>query len=514
MKKNKILQSKITLKQKTALLLSGVLLLLVLSEGSLRLGGFVALYMQEHRNLQSIKQKDAYRIMCLGESTTQNQYPPFLEQVLNQSKIGKHFSVIDKGMAGANTSAILNHVESYLAKYHPDMVVTMMGCNDHGVMYYQDIPEVDTWLFRHCRAYVFSRLIYGHILKKIRTEGIYGANGSDQSSQAEEAIKKVIGLNPDNDNAYVALGRLYRSQIKFSQAADAFKKALELNPKNDNACVGLGWLYQEQGEFSQAEEAFKKALELNPRNDNAYVSLGQLYVNQNKFSRSEDAFKRALELNPKNDNAYVGLGWLYQAQSKFSWAENAFKKSLELNPKNDNTYSALGGFYINQNKIPQAEDAFKKAIELNPQSDRAYGALSILYREAGKLELSKEYEKRSDELKSWRYNLITVNNYRKLKGMLDKNGIRLICVQYPMRNVDPLRKIFEKDKGVVFVDNEGAFKGALKSANYREYFRDMFAGDFGHCTEKGNRLLAQDIANVILEKIITAQVVKQEQQRG
>jgi hypothetical protein len=30
---------------------------------------------------------------------------------------------------------------------------------------------------------------------------------------------------------------------------------------------------------------------------------------------------------------------------------------------------------------------------------------------------------------------------------------------------------------------------------------DMFGGDFGHCTEKGNQLLAQNIADTILKEV-------------
>ena len=71
-----------------------------------------------------------------------------------------------------------------------------------------------------------------------------------------------------------------------------------------------------------------------------------------------------------------------------------------------------------------------------------------------------------------------------------------------MRNVGPLKRIFEKDNDVIFVDNERIFKEALRQGSYKEYFKDMFAGDFGHCTRKGNELLAQNIANVILKEVL------------
>ena len=45
------------------------------------------------------------------------------------------------------------------------------------------------------------------------------------------------------------------------------------------------------------------------------------------------------------------------------------------------------------------------------------------------------------------------------------------------------------------------FKAALEKGNYDEYFLDHFGGDFGHCTKKGDQLLAENVANVILKDI-------------
>ena len=545
MKANISLQPKTFFKQKVTLVLLGAFLFFVLLEVGLRLGGGILLSMQEYRNSQSLKQKGIYRILCLGESTTQNQYPKFLEQVLNQSNTGIRFSIIDKGRIGTNTSAILSQVESYLNEYQPDMVVTMMGCNDRWIMYYQDIPESDTWLFRHCRVYRFGRILYGHILKKIKQEDLYGLNSGRKAKledtgtvdektnlpnkgvvklnpkndltyvklgqlykdrgkdiEAEQALlKKAKNLNAKNDNACLELGLLYRYHGKGPQAEDAFEKAIGLNPKNYNAYIGLGWLYRNQGKFFQAEDAFKKAIALNPKNEEAYCGLGWSYRDQEKSSQAEDSFNKAIEMNPKNDDAYLGLGWFYLDHGKFPQAENAFKKAMESDPKNDDAYFGLGRFYQEQSKFFQAENLLKKAIELNPKNDRAYGALLTIYERAGKPELAKEYAKKANGLKLWQYNPVAVNNYRKLKEILDKRKIRLVCAQYPMRNVGSLKKIFEKDKGVIFVDNEGVFKEVLKKSNYKEYFRDMFGGDFGHCTEKGNQLLAQNIADVILKEV-------------
>jgi len=69
-----------------------------------------------------------------------------------------------------------------------------------------------------------------------------------------------------------------------------------------------------------------------------------------------------------------------------------------------------------------------------------------------------------------------------------------------MRSVEPLKEMFRNREGIIFVDNERPFKERVAKEGYDEYFADMFGGDFGHCTEKGNRLLAGNIANTILKE--------------
>jgi tetratricopeptide (TPR) repeat protein len=386
----------------------------------------------------------------------------------------------------------MEDIESNLAEYHPNMVVAMMGVADDGgrhmpldtLISSKKTPFVQTF-----RTYKLARLLWLRLLTKAEKMGLYKTSGerrnsgksdaslpptyfkktSAESVPDEESLRKAIEIDPKNSGAYFALGVLYRGQGNFDQAEESFKKAIESNPENENAYVHLGWLNRSRNKFPQAEVFFKKAIELNPKSDDAYHGLGWLYVLQKKFPEAEASFKKAMELNPKNDNSYTDLGMLYKRQDKLSQAEAFLKKAIEINPVNENAYLALGGLYRQQEKSPQAEDAFKKA----------------------------------NELRFKYYAPVTVNNYRKLKEILDRKGIKLVCMQYPLRGVGPLKRIFRKDDGVIFVDNERVFKEAVKRSGYKEYFRDMFGDDFGHCTQKGNELLAQNIADVILKEVFS-----------
>ena len=66
----KIHKVKTFLTRKMPLIMLGVFLCLVLVEIGLRLGGTVWLSHQDRGNMLSLKRKGAYRIMCIGESTT------------------------------------------------------------------------------------------------------------------------------------------------------------------------------------------------------------------------------------------------------------------------------------------------------------------------------------------------------------------------------------------------------------------------------------------------------------
>ena len=509
--------------RKIASLLLGLLLSLALLEAGFRLGGFVQLSLHEYGNLQSMKQKGAYRILCLGDSTTLGAYPRFLEQILNERHIGVRFSVIDKGSGGTDARAILSRVESYLAKYHPDLVVAMMGNTDKGYGLSQDLSMNDTGIFRHSLLYQFVKMRFVHFLEKLKRGNIDDARGSppgrglipergrpvpERANLANEAPAQIV-TRADLRDAEGIQGSTdsHRNGGRISKTEGSLKNANKLHPGNDMAYVDSGRIYKWQGKLSQAEDAYKKAISINPLNARAYIGLGRLYREQRKFSQAEDSFRKAIAIYPRNGMAYAGLGELYMDYGIFSQAEDAFKKVLELNPTDEFTLIELGSLYRDQGELAQTEDLFKKSIGINFKRvpERTLRALTSLYEEMGKPELAKKYAEMAQRMGSEDNAAATVENYLKLKGILDRSGIKLVCVQYPMRNIAPLKRIFENSKGVIFVDNENLFKEAVKQSSYNEYFRDMANGDTGHCTEKGNELLAQNIADVILREVFNKQ---------
>jgi len=511
--------ANISLKQKIILVICGVFLCVASLEIGLRLGGFIFLSLQELRNTASIKQRGTYRILCLGESTTalggEYSYPSQLEKILNQRDIGIKFSVINKGIPGTNSAAIASQLEYNLGKYNPDMVITMMGINEGGgFIRYGDVANKKiTSFIKSFRTYKLLKLLRSHIIMKARELRIYRPrekivvelmeDGSTQLTslkELEEMLKESIQINLKNDKLYTSLGLYYKNQGYYDKAKEMLKKATEINPKNDWAYVGLGRWYNDEGYYNKAKEMLKKATEINPKNYGSWVELGWCYNEEENYDKAAAMFEKAIEVNPTSFGAYLELGKYYKKRGAYDKAEEMFKKSLEINPENDWAYFGLGLYYKEQKKYGKAEEMFEKAIEINPANNKLRGGLALIYERQGKFSLAEEYFRKANMLRLEYYNPITRRSYQKLKEIIAQRGIKLVCIQYPLRSTEPLKKMFNDQEGVIFVDNEKVFREAIKQTSYDEYFTDMFGGDFGHCTPKGNNLLAENIANVILKE--------------
>lgn len=512
---------KVFLGQKIALIIPGVLLTIAILEISLRVGGLIFVSAQEFRNRLSMRQKNTYRIMCVGESTTAIfrvpvPYPSLLEEILNNAKAGISFSVINRGVVATGTSDILFHLKGNLDLYKPNMVIAMMGINDCGYLSYKVTPSFSPEFFLgRFRTYNLFKLIWLRSINKLKEikQGKGGRVGSQgrgflsSESREHSAGKNRIGesdigrkvkFDAGRKDNFAQRGLYYKEQGRFALAEDLFNKAIAVNVKDSGAYRNLGWLFLDQGKYAKAEEKFTEAIRLNPDEPQGYfgLALASREQNESKYFQAEEAFKRAIELDPNNGSFYFMSGYFYRDQMKNHFlAAEAFKKAILLLPENYMAYRELGKTYILQGKYRQAEELFEEFRHRYPRNDRIYQDLIQLYEGEGHSNKAAELGKEC----FWR---VTAKNYIKMKEILDEKKIKLVCVQYPMRNIAPLKEIFAAKSGIIFVDNEKIFKEAVNNGNYNEYFMEKMFYDFGHCTEKGNRLLAENIARTILKELL------------
>lgn len=335
----------------------------------------------------------------------------------------------------------------------------------------------------------------------------WGCSYKDQRiwKKAEAKLKQALQIDPGRTRVNVELEDLYLKQKRWEEAGSAARKAMELDPELNVNRYGhylqMARDYHKAGKYKEAEGIYKKMIEIYPQNDLAYAELGRFYNWRERRDEAIAMCKKTIEINPRNDMAYAELGVLYAARGDWKTGEEMYKKAFEIRPKNNFAFSQLVTQYMKSGAYKKVEEMCQKVIETDPKNDRAWGALALCCEKKGDNRLAHKYLKKANELRARQFNPVTAKNYQMLKDILQRKGIRLVCLQYPMRPLGHLQRMFEDRSGVVFVDNEKIFKEAVGRESYNQYFEDNFAGDFGHCTRKGNRLLAENIAGRVLEKI-------------
>lgn len=228
-----------------------------------------------------------------------------------------------------------------------------------------------------------------------------------------------------------------------------------------------------------------------------YILLAWFYSDHKRFQEAEQVFKKCIKIYPLESLPYMHMATFYKEQGRFKEADEVLRKVKDLDKNISLTYIYLVSFDRDGKRLEETESLLKKKISDQPLNDKLYGGLALCYEYMGLYDKAEEYFMKANELRLMHQNPVTRRNYRKIAQIAKKNRARFVCVQYPMRSIDSLMNIFIDKEGVVFISNESAFRKAVRDSGYDEYFVDAFGGDFGHCTAKGNRLLAENIAEAV-----------------
>jgi len=115
--------------------------------------------------------------------------------------------------------------------------------------------------------------------------------------KSQQAINKVLVLNPNSSLAYLAIAMLSEFSFDWGNAEKAFKKSIEFNPLNDLAYHELAQLQMRLGRFEEAIESEKRAIYLAPNSFHYQNGLGEIYLFQRDYEKAILEMKKALQLN-------------------------------------------------------------------------------------------------------------------------------------------------------------------------------------------------------------------------
>lgn len=183
-----------------------------------------------------------------------------------------------------------------------------------------------------------------------------------EKKQLDAAIAKltaVVGMQPNNSEAYNLLGVCYDEKGQFREAQDEYKKAIQLEPINARFLNNLGYSYYLASNDKQAIKAYQKALKFTPDDRRIMNNLGLAYGRKGEYPKAKEQFVKAVG----EHGAYLNLGYIYSQQGRYQQAIDQFEAALKLDPTSVVTMTSLSQVYDRVGRVRESamlQEQYKK----------------------------------------------------------------------------------------------------------------------------------------------------------
>lgn len=443
-----MLEVRDTLK-KSLFYLVTFLICIVLLESFLTLSGKAILFFADDSDTTYKKRisSDEIIIVTLGESTTagyfsggkDRSWPQRLEDELAQDF--KNVKVINEAISGTNTLFLASKYEMISEKYKPDILISMVGINDDRLKYN---------VFDQNKLMGF---IYDRKIVKIITFVIDHLFSSKRSTHEQVYSQKI------NDHVRIIVDNIL--------AFDSIKKiTLELN-KNSKILDELIYYYLYRSnfleKFTQADKElfyqnFKEHFLKNPQNYYLAEFLAMFDYDQKQYEDCVTVLELLYKhIEKENNNLLAHYSLCY------SYLEDKHKSFKSLN----STYFS--------NNLSSLENTKKNILYIKNRAEE--DGTKVYFMQYPLLDACKiSYFLSSDEKN------ITSENY----------------TQYLLR--DPNFNCISNEN-YSLIENKNNFEVELRQRQYEELFVDRFTPIFGHASDYGNDLIAENVYQVILPKV-------------
>ena len=224
---------------------------------------------------------------------------------------------------------------------------------------------------------------------------------------------------------------------------------------------------------------------INILNGDTYPNVNENYTHFDKITK--DIYKK----NNKYENYYIF--------SNLKYIDYSILYRNLINDKIDNDDT----IYYNSEIFACANRNDVEKISQEEYTDILYGGKAIEFIRNKNIDNAKNFFEKAEEYRLKHFNFNTFKIYNTIVDESVNNNIKFMAMQYPMRSINSLKKLLYSNKNyknITFISNEENFKKYLYNiGSYDDLFIDQFAGDFGHCTELGNKMIAENVKKHIID---------------
>lgn len=223
-----------------------------------------------------------------------------------------------------------------------------------------------------------ARRILGRIYTRLIGDAQQNRINEEMLRKAIEQYTRISEKDPADRDSWLMLGRLQKVAQNSVEAEAAYKKVLELDPENEDAMTGLAMVYSDVGDTDAATELLSKVAEKNP-NFRTLTTLASIYEQMRNYSLAADTLKRTLPLAQNNPELKKALAQNLVMADRLDEALEVYTELSQEEPKDTHNYLRISQIYQRKRNFEKAREASRKARELEPNNiEIRYNEVNLL----------------------------------------------------------------------------------------------------------------------------------------
>src|SRR5579859_3032762 len=194
---------------------------------------------------------------------------------------------------------------------------------------------------------------HAYILHAAKGQWLLSENNT---KQAIAELQTAIRQRPNYPAAHFELARAYAFNHDFANAEVEFKRVVELDPRDENALYSLGYTELELKRPGEARAAFGQMLKVNPKSADAHFGLEAVFSFENQYSAALGEYQKTAELEPEYEGLYYDMGLMQSKLGRYNDAVQSFLKQRDIADDAGNE-EELAKVYQAEGLVREAEDA-------------------------------------------------------------------------------------------------------------------------------------------------------------
>ncbi len=239
------------------------------------------------------------------------------------------------------------------------------------------VAEIQDRLKRDPNA-IDARRVLGRLYARMIGDPQTNKINEEMLRLALEQYRKIVEIDPKDTDSWLLLGRLQRVAHDSVESEKAFKKVLELDPDNEDALTELALVYANLGDSKMALQTWEEAAKQNPNRRNL-TALAGAYEDLRDYANAVQVLRRALDAEPDNLEIKRMLGQDLIFAGKFDEALKIYSEVVADDPKDSQSLLRMSQVYRQQRNFAKAHEILDQAKALEPDNmEILYGEVSLL----------------------------------------------------------------------------------------------------------------------------------------